>query len=123
MLALKGNASSSPISRGLLQKSKVAALSEVVEFRAGAFFVTWQWTLSPRIAGRALHELNDNELSRSAKTDTLYYTVAHLSFWMKREQSHKLVVKSCTCKQSRDGGTGRRSGLKSRCCLVLSISK
>jgi hypothetical protein len=49
--------------------------------------MTWQWTLGPRIAGKALHELNDNELSRSAKTDTLYYTVVHLSFWMKRENS------------------------------------
>jgi len=59
--------------------------------------MTWQWTLGPRIAGKALHELNDNELSRSAKTDTLYYTVVHLSFWMKREKSHKHVVESCTC--------------------------
>jgi len=50
--------------------------------------MTWQWTLGPRIAGKAFHGQNDNELWESGKTDTLSYTVAHLSFWMKREQSH-----------------------------------
>jgi hypothetical protein len=30
--------------------------------------------------------------------DTLSYTVAHSSFQMKREQSHKQVVESSTCK-------------------------
>jgi hypothetical protein len=69
---------------------------------------------SPRIAGKVLHGQNDNGVWESAKTDTLSYTVAHSSFEMRREQSHKHVVKSCTCKYGRDGGTGRRSGLKIR---------
>jgi hypothetical protein len=42
--------------------------------------MTWQWTLSPRIAGKVLHGKNDNELWKSAETDTLSYTVAHSSF-------------------------------------------
>jgi|SRR5580700_6879235 hypothetical protein len=71
---------------------------EVVEFGSGAFFMTWQWSLSPRIAGKALHGQNDNELWKSEKSDTLTYTVAHSSFSMKRERSHKHVVKSGTCK-------------------------
>jgi hypothetical protein len=50
--------------------------------------MTWQGTLSPRIAGKALRGRNDNELWKSVKSDTLSYTVAHSSFWMKREQSH-----------------------------------
>ena len=58
--------------------------------------MTWQWTLSPRIAGKALRG-NDNELWKSGKTDTLSYTVAHSSFWMKREQGLKQAVKSGTC--------------------------
>jgi hypothetical protein len=60
--------------------------------------MTWQWTLSPRIVGKALHGQNDNELWESGKTDTLSYTVAHSSFSMKSEHSHKQVVKSGTCK-------------------------
>jgi hypothetical protein len=55
----------------------------------GCSFMTWQWTLSPRIAGKALHGQNDNEVWKSVKTDTLSYTVAHSSFQMKREPSHK----------------------------------
>jgi hypothetical protein len=46
--------------------------------------MTWQWTLSPKIAGNALHGQNDNEPWKSAKTDTLSYTVAHSSFLMKK---------------------------------------
>ena len=42
--------------------------------------MTWQWTLSPRMAGKALHGQNDNELWKSVKTDTFSYTVAHSSF-------------------------------------------
>jgi hypothetical protein len=64
----------------------------------GCFLMTWQWTLSPRIAGKALYGQSDSELWESVETDTLSYTVAHWSFLMKREQSHKLVVKSGTCK-------------------------
>jgi hypothetical protein len=64
----------------------------------GCFLMTWQWTLSPRITGKALHGQNDNELWKPVKTDTLSYTVAHSSSWMKREQSHKQVVKPITCK-------------------------
>src|SRR5271155_5735204 len=75
--------------------------------------MTWQWTLSPRIAGKALHGRND-DLWKSARTDTLSYTVAHSSFWMKNGKEHKQVVKSGTSTKSRDGGTGRRSGLKIR---------
>jgi hypothetical protein len=51
--------------------------------------MTWQWTLSLGIAGKALRGPNDNELWKSGKTDTLSYTAAHSSFWMKREQSYK----------------------------------
>jgi len=58
----------------------------------------WQWTLSPSIAGKALHGQNDYELWESVKTDTLSYTVAHSSFWMKREHSHERVVESGTCR-------------------------
>src|SRR5271155_4916233 len=79
--------------------------------------MTWQWTLSPRIAGKALHGRND-DLWKSARTDTLSYTVAHSSFWMKNGKEHKQVVKSGTSTKSRDGGTGRRSGLKIRRYLV-----
>jgi len=61
-------------------------------------FMTWQWTPNPRIAGKALRGQNDNELWKSVKADTLSYTLAHSSFSMKREESHKLVVKSGTCK-------------------------
>jgi DNA invertase Pin-like site-specific DNA recombinase len=53
--------------------------------------MTRQWTLSPTIAGEALHGQNDNELCKSEKSDTLSYTVC------KREQSYKQVVKSRTC--------------------------
>jgi hypothetical protein len=74
--------------------------------------MTWQCTLSPRIAAKALHGQDDNELLKCGKTDTLSYTFAHSVILDKREQSHKRVVKSGTCKYSRDGGTGRRSGLK-----------
>jgi len=42
--------------------------------------MTRQWTLSPTIAGKALHVQNGNELWKSEKTDTLSYTVAHSSF-------------------------------------------
>ena len=70
---------------------------KVVEFRAGALY-DLAMTPNPRIAGKALRGQNDNELWKSVKTDTLSYTVAHSSFSMKREESHKLVVKSGTCK-------------------------
>jgi hypothetical protein len=79
-------------------KSKGAALDEVVEFLCGCFLMTWQWALSQAIAGKALHGQNDIELWKPAKTDTLSYTGAHSSFSMKREQGHKQVVKSGTCK-------------------------
>jgi hypothetical protein len=46
--------------------------------------MTLQWTLSPTIAGKALHGQNDNELWKSGKSDTLSYTVAHSSFEMKK---------------------------------------
>jgi hypothetical protein len=42
----------------------------------GCFLMTWQWTFSPRIAGKA----NDSELWESRETDTLSYPVAHSSF-------------------------------------------
>ena len=74
-----------------------AALNESGRISCGCFLMTWQWTLSPRIAGKALHGQNDNELLKSAKTDTLSYTVSHSSFWMKREHGHKQVVKPSTC--------------------------
>jgi hypothetical protein len=32
--------------------------------------MTRQWTLSPRIASKALHAQNDNELWKSGRTDT-----------------------------------------------------
>jgi hypothetical protein len=57
----------------------------MVESRASAFLMTWQWTLSPRIDGKAVHGQNDNELWKSEKSDTLYYTVSHSLFWMKEE--------------------------------------
>ena len=60
--------------------------------------MTWQWTLRPRIGGKALHWQNDNELWKSVETDTLSYAVAHLSCGVKREQSDKQLVKSGTCK-------------------------
>jgi hypothetical protein len=60
--------------------------------------MTWQWIPGPTIAGKALHGQNDNELWKSGKTDTLYYTVAHLSFSTAREQSHKQAVKPSICK-------------------------
>jgi len=50
-------------------------------------FMTWQWTLGPRIAGKALHGANDDVLWKSEKRDTLYYTVAHLSFSTARGHS------------------------------------
>ena len=56
--------------------------------------------------------------SRPANILTVSSTVAHSSFQMERENSHKQVVKSGTCTKSRDGGTGRRSGLKIRRYLV-----
>ena len=47
---------------------------------------------------------------KSAKNDT----VTHLSFWMATEQNAQLTVESSTSTKCRDGGTGRRSGLKIR---------
>ena len=76
--------------------------------------MTWELTLSPENRQQSASGQHDNGVWESAKTDTLSYTVAHSSFWMKSENGHKQVVKSGTCKQSRDGGTGRRSGLKIR---------
>jgi hypothetical protein len=64
----------------------------------GCLLMTWQWTLGPRIVGKGLHGQNDNELWKSVKTDTLSYTVAHVSLSMKGEHGYKHVLESCTCK-------------------------
>jgi hypothetical protein len=72
--------------------------------------------LSPRAA-------NDDDLCKTPNTFTLHCTVSHSSFWKTKEHSKKQAVKSSTSILSRDGGTGRRSGLKSGCYLSLSISK
>jgi hypothetical protein len=42
--------------------------------------MTWHWALNPGIVGKALRGQDDYELRKSKKTDTLSYTVAHLSF-------------------------------------------
>jgi hypothetical protein len=56
--------------------------------------MTWEWTLSPENRQQSASGQHDNGVWESAKTDTLSYTVAHSSFEMKREQSHKQVAKS-----------------------------
>jgi hypothetical protein len=52
------------------------------------FFMTWQWTLGPRIAGKALHGANDDVLWKSEESDTLSYTVAHLPCSTARERGY-----------------------------------
>jgi hypothetical protein len=54
--------------------------------------MTWQWALSPRIASKALHGQNENELCKSAETFTLSCTVSHSSFLDEKEYSHKYIV-------------------------------
>src|SRR5579864_9776702 len=60
----------------------------------------------------------DKKLWKSAKTrDVPSYIVSHLSFWDSNEVERE-AVKSSTSTKCRDGGTGRRSGLKIRRYLV-----
>src|SRR5579864_7970026 len=56
----------------------------------------------------------DKKLWKSAKTrDVPSYIVSHLSFWDSNEVERE-AVESSTSTKCRDGGTGRRSGLKIR---------
>ena len=66
---------------------------------------------------------NDNDLCKSANTFTVCCTVSHLLFWTAKQEEYKCALDSATSKKSRDGGTGRRSGLKSERCFSSKSKK
>jgi hypothetical protein len=55
---------------------------------------------------------SDKDLWKSLNTSTFTYTVSQSLSWMKKAGNVKLAVESSTSTKCRDGGTGRRSGLK-----------
>jgi hypothetical protein len=66
----------------------------------------------------AFHRQNEVGLCKSSKSGTLCYTVSHLLFGRKKNRNREQAAKSGTSTKRRDGGTGRRSGLKIRRYLV-----
>jgi hypothetical protein len=83
----------------------------VVESRTGA--ASWTWSC-PRTSCSSSFGKMEVGLFKSSKSDTLCFTVSHLVFGRRKNRNRERTVKSVTSKESRDGGTGRRSGLKIR---------
>ena len=90
-------------------RAKSDSLTIMVESCAGAPFRTWSWASKRE---NELHRQNEAGLCKSSKSATLCYTVSHLLFGRRKNRNREQAVKSITSTKCRDGGTGRRSGLK-----------
>ena len=69
---------------------------------------------SPEESRESTSRASDKDLWKSTNTSTFTCTVSQSLSWTKKTQNVKYAVKSGTSTKCRDGGTGRRSGLKIR---------
>ena len=91
----------------------IDSLTIVVKSRTGAPYLGW-WASEPENESRHFIGKNEVGLCKSSKSATLCYTVSHLLFRRRKNRNREQAVKSITSTKRRDGGTGRRSGLKIR---------
>jgi hypothetical protein len=74
--------------------------------------------LLPEESRKGTSQARNKYLWKSMNTSTFTYTVSQSLSRVKKTSNVKPVVDSSTSTKRRDGGTGRRSGLKIRRCLA-----
>ena len=95
-------------------RAKSDSLTIVVESSAGATLRTGSWASKPENESRQFIGKMRLRCANPPKSATLCYTVSHLLFGRRKNGNREQAVKSSTSTKRRDGGTGRRSGLKIR---------